>query len=135
MAKIWGALIPMGHPIPGTQVFVNVNSFRDIMKNVLACAKILLKYRVLDVPWASISQESSLYVNSFRGIMKTYSHAQRYCKIWVLDGPMGHPYIQESSCNVNSFRDIMENVLLMQRYAKIWGASMIPGILTQEPSL
>ncbi|GBO35806.1 hypothetical protein AVEN_239047-1 [Araneus ventricosus] len=101
MVKIWGAsMAPLAILIPKYQI-CNVNSFRDIMKNVLRMLKDMAKiWRASKIPWSiHIPKNQVCNVNSFRDIMKNVLRMRKdMAKIWgCFDDPMGHPYTQESN--------------------------------------
>ncbi|GBM49536.1 hypothetical protein AVEN_108773-1 [Araneus ventricosus] len=101
MAEIWRCFDdPVGHPYPKNHV-CNVNSFREIMKNVLRMRKDMVKIwsasmipRAIHIPTNQVCN-----VNSFRDIMKNVLRMRKdMAKIWgCFDDPMGQPYIQEPS--------------------------------------
>ncbi|GBM69913.1 hypothetical protein AVEN_96429-1 [Araneus ventricosus] len=102
-AKIWlkygcASMIPWDNYIPKNQV-CKVNSFRDIMKNVLRMRKDMAKiWRCFDDP-IHILKNQVCNVYSFQDIMKNVLRMRKnVAKIWgCFDDPMGHPYTQEPS--------------------------------------
>ncbi|GBN79796.1 hypothetical protein AVEN_211625-1 [Araneus ventricosus] len=93
------SMVPWAILISRNQV-CNVNSFRDIMKNVLRMRKDIAKiWGASMVPWAIlISRNQVCNVNSFRDIMKNVLRMRKdMLKYGVLRWSHGPSLYQESS--------------------------------------